>query len=431
MAVKNVICWVSSTDPSKPNSAVLIQALPMNELLSGYSPTEKKMLPNAANVTKRILPDKLDDGTVHTYYVKCDNLDKKDIVPGSVLSFNGLMFVDSTEMDIIFIGDNEQVTTVFDPILLDWHDNEVKTWLEDNVSVMPQALQTLLKGTARFETELTKMKDKFPIFDDNEYVITAKHYNQLLYAVYSKSPVLLTGETGSGKTVLAKMMSKHFLGKNLPIQNIFEGGHMTDPETYFFGSTALVRSKMGDSTVTKFTPSTFAQILANPEPQVIVFDEFLRAPQEAQNMLLTLLTDRVLLSPYGGDPIHLHKDSIIILITNEGVGYNVGSMDSAIRNRCVQLGIKYFTEAQEIEFLTKKFPTLTKNQISKVVKVITRLRKEYYDNALTEIVSVRHSILICEQIQFGIPDREAISSLIEYYPAQDESKVSGTIASFA
>jgi hypothetical protein len=106
-------------------------------------------------------------------------------------------------------------------------------------------------------------------------------------------------------------------------------------------------------------------------------------------------------------------------------------MDSAIRNRCVQLGIKYFTEAQEIEFLTKKFPTLTKNQISKVVKVITRLRKEYYDNALTEIVSVRHSILICEQIQFGIPDREAISSLIEYYPAQDESKVSGTIASFA
>lgn len=273
-----------------------------------------------------------------------------------------------------------------------------------------------------YKSDYNKMIEKFPIPKEEEYIISEINWSKCLYSYSNKRPILFTGDTGTGKTQLAKVLNKTLFNYDLHPSQIFEGGHMTDPESFFFGTTVVKEGVKGSKTVYK--KSSFFNTVQNLKSGVILIDEFLRAPDKSQNMFMTFLTDRVLLSPYDGDAAYLSDDVMIIATTNEGGNYLGGIMDSAIRNRFISIRLPYLSIEEEASRLVSR-TNVPIEFATKVSTIGSQIRSAYYESRVSEIVSFRQSLDACEMYKFGFSEYEAIENFLHVFNDDDKYTVKG------
>ncbi len=195
-------------------------------------------------------------------------------------------------------------------------------------------------------------------------------------------PVHFRGPSGSGKTTLAMHIGHHLAR---PIMLI-----CGDDE---FGTSDLVggqhgyhRRKVIDNFVHSVlkTEEDVAQrwvdnriTVACREGLVLVYDEFTRSRPEANNVLLSVLEEKVLVLPAGHNGssyLKVHPDFVAIFTSNPEDYAGVHKTQDALRDRMVTMDLDYFDRETEIS-ITQARSGLPVEDAERIVGLVRALRE--------------------------------------------------------
>jgi nitric oxide reductase NorQ protein len=213
-------------------------------------------------------------------------------------------------------------------------------------------------------------------------------------------PVHFRGPSGSGKTTLA-MHVAHRLGRSI----MFVCG---DDE---FGSSDLIGSNSGyhrrkviDNYVHSVlkTEEDVAQrwvdnrlTMACREGLTFVYDEFTRSRPEANNVLLSVLEEKLLVFPasrYGNSYVKVHPNFTAIFTSNPDDYVAVHKTQDALRDRMVTIELDYFDRETEIA-ITQARSGIAEQDAERIVDLIRTYRPLAASKASP---SVRSSIMIAK-----------------------------------
>lgn len=130
----------------------------------------------------------------------------------------------------------------------------------------------------------------------------------------------------------------------------------------------------------------------------LIYDEFTRSRPEANNVLLSVLQERMLDLPAhsqgDGNYLRVHPDFTAIFTSNPEEYAGVHRSQDALRDRMITLDLDYFDEETEIR-ITEFKSGLANGDAAKIVKIVRGLRdSETYEFAPT----VRGSIMIAKTL---------------------------------
>lgn len=212
--------------------------------------------------------------------------------------------------------------------------------------------------------------------------------------------VHLRGPAGTGKTTLA-MHVAGLLGR--PVVLMFG-----DDE---FGSTDLVGSKAGYS-LRRMTDNYIHSVVKTEEDVrqhwvdhrltmacregfTLVYDEFTRSRPEANNVLLSILEERVMAMPVasaGGGYMNVHPEFSAIFTSNPEEYAGVHRTQDALLDRLITIEIERLDDETEIA-ITRAKADLLWSDAAKIVKVVREFR-ELSGSTITP--TVRSSVMIAK-----------------------------------
>ena len=125
----------------------------------------------------------------------------------------------------------------------------------------------------------------------------------------------------------------------------------------------------------------------------VVYDEFTRSRPEANNVLLSVLEERLL--PLRGTSISVHPDFRIIFTSNPAEYAGVHGAQDALLDRMITILLKGFDQASEAA-ITQERSGLPLPEVERIVALVRAFR----DAGLkTSSASIRPAILICRILQ--------------------------------
>lgn len=211
-------------------------------------------------------------------------------------------------------------------------------------------------------------------------------------------PVHLSGPAGTGKTTLAMHLAG-LLGR--PVMIIYG-----DEE---FGSSDLLGSDKG--LVTKRMVDNYIHSVLRTEENVrslwidqrlttackngytLVYDEFSRSHAEANNVLLSILEERLLVLPegrYGESYIKVHPEFRAIFTSNPDEYAGVYTPQSALLDRMISIKLSNYDIETEVAITVAK-SELSPEDARKIVEVVRAAREES-NNVMQP--TVRASVMI-------------------------------------
>lgn len=219
-------------------------------------------------------------------------------------------------------------------------------------------------------------------------------------------PIHLKGPAGTGKTVLAMYIAK-LVGK--PTTMIF-GNEAVETSDIIGSDYGFTKKLIEDNYIHSVhkTVEDYEQkwidgriINACENGYVLIYDEFTRSRPETNNILLSVLEEKVLELPinyYGNNKLlKIHPDFKIIFTSNPEEYTGVYKFQDALVDRFITLELDFPDQNSEISIAAAN-SNLSVDKVRNLVEIVRNFREVYRSKF---VVSLRDSIKLCRIIQTG------------------------------
>ena len=252
--------------------------------------------------------------------------------------------------------------------------------------------------------ELTTIVEPTPLSDFVETKFVKDLTERALGYIQAGFPVHFRGASGTGKTTLALHVASKISRPVVMIHGDEEfttsdlvggeyGYHMRKVVDRFISRVLKVEEDM----VKRWVDSRLT--IACKYGFTLVYDEFTRSRPEANNILLSILQERMMDLPVGrgGDESYLKVDpNFTALFTSNPEEYaGVHRSQDALRDRMITMDLDHFDEETEVAIVQAK-SGLPREGAEKIVKVVRAVRESGgYEFAPT----VRGAIMIAKSLK--------------------------------
>ncbi len=224
--------------------------------------------------------------------------------------------------------------------------------------------------------------------------------NRALSYLASGLPVHLRGPAGTGKTTLAL----HIAGLlDQPVVMI-SGSATFTADSLLGAQTGYKTRRVVDKYVASVvrtemesSPVWVDEVLTSAcrHGHVLVYDEFTRSPPEANNALLTVLEERILLIPSAAGEnncVQVHPEFRVIFTSNPVDYAGVQKLQDALLDRMVTLDLGFFDRETEEQIVVGR-TGIDPEGARRIVNVVRDFRQS---NAYTQIPTMRACLMIAK-----------------------------------
>lgn len=256
---------------------------------------------------------------------------------------------------------------------------------------------------------------KFPCPKESEigFHVDEDVWYLLIRNIMRGENTMLIGPTGSGKTELVTHITKA-MDKHLSIQDM---GTVQDAQSALLGVHRL--NKEGHSEF------DYAPFVGHVQREgIVLLDELNRAPLSAANILFPCLDRRRYLPidiavGEGVRTVPVHDKCVFFATANLGAEYTgTTQIDRALLDRFMPVELTYPTDTAETKILMIR-TGIDEKTAKAIVKVSKTIREQFKEQELSNVVSVRHTLLAASLIKDGFDTVGALMKVI--MPLFDDS----------
>jgi len=216
--------------------------------------------------------------------------------------------------------------------------------------------------------------DEFDRFSGSpDYVISEPLKNAVNVAIALKRPLLIRGEPGTGKTLLAHSIATG-LEKKLIIWNIKSTTKAQEGLYVYDTVQRLNDSRFGDSDVSDIKQyiklGKLGQAFVSPEQVVLLIDEIDKADIEFPNDLLNELEEMSFYIPETNETITANHRPIVVITSNAEK-----ELPDAFLRRCIFHYIEFPNLELMEEIVRVHFPDIKDNLLREALKAFYKLRE--------------------------------------------------------
>jgi len=206
-----------------------------------------------------------------------------------------------------------------------------------------------------------------------DYVISEPLKNAVNVAIALKRPLLIRGEPGTGKTLLAHSIANG-LGKRLIVWNIKSTTKAQEGLYVYDTVQRLNDSRFGDSDVSDIKQyiklGKLGQAFVSPEQVVLLIDEIDKADLEFPNDLLNELEEMSFYIPETNESITANHRPIVVITSNAEK-----ELPDAFLRRCIFHYIEFPSLELMEEIVRVHFPDIKDSLLREALKAFYKLRE--------------------------------------------------------
>ncbi|NHV97910.1 MAG: MoxR family ATPase [Thaumarchaeota archaeon] len=216
--------------------------------------------------------------------------------------------------------------------------------------------------------------ERFEVYKgSSDYVASEALKNAVNAAIALGRPLLIRGEPGTGKTLLAHSIAKA-LGKKLIVLNVKSTTKAQEALYVYDTVRRLNDARFGDRDVSDIKQyiklGKLGEAFASPEQVVLLIDEIDKADPEFPNDLLNELDEMSFYIPETGETIKAKHRPIVIITSNAEK-----ELPDAFLRRCIFHYIE-FPDPDTMEKIVKvHYPNLREDLLKEAIKTFYRIRE--------------------------------------------------------
>ena len=216
-------------------------------------------------------------------------------------------------------------------------------------------------------------KEEFDKFKgSSDYVVSEPLKNAVNVAIALGRPLLVRGEPGTGKTLLAHSIAKS-LGKKLIVFNVKSTTKAQDGLYVYDTVRRLNDARFGDTNVSDIKQyiklGKIGDAFSSNEQMVLLIDEIDKADVEFPNDLLNELEEMAFYIHETGETIVAIHRPIVIITSNAEK-----ELPDAFLRRCIFHYIEFPDPVVMEEIIKVHFPTIREDLLKEAIKAFYKLR---------------------------------------------------------
>lgn len=211
---------------------------------------------------------------------------------------------------------------------------------------------------------------------ENKYIPDDKIGTIVFIALSLKKPILIEGPPGTGKTELAKALSRSLKRDFFRIQ-CYEGitfeqvvGEWNYQKQLLFLEMARIEKQSTEIFHEEFfIKRSLLSAFKNKNPSIILIDELDKADEEVESFLLQALAEKeITVNDLG--TFNLENDLLMVITSN-----SQRELLNETKDRCLHLYIDYPSSQREKEIVNMHLPEAPQETVSEIVNIMQRIRK--------------------------------------------------------